>query len=168
MNSGETTPPGMAMVIRQCKFVASLWVRNQFIADWLTYRNGPIFRIWEDANGANSAPHIWKHSDETQLYYAHYSQADGAVKGTVSSDTGVLQIRKWNYIAVVYNYGEGMQCTYTSGAYWKPQIICIHLSMSFCHVFQNTGMPPTSNRFSVSWKQPLVMNSSMHGIKWWF
>ena len=127
MNRGETTTPGMAKVISQCKCVASLWVRNQVIADWLTYRDGLIFRIWEDANCENSAQHDWKHSDETQLYYAHYSQSDGAVKGTVSSDTGVLQIRKWNYIAVVYNYGEGMQWTYTSGAYWKP---------SFVHTYQ--------------------------------
>ena len=149
MNSGHTSTE----VSKRCKLVVGtcIWVRNSFIAYWLTCRNGPIFRIWEDANGANSAPHIWKHSDETQLYYAHYSQADGAVKGTVSSDTGVLQIRKWNYIAVVYNYGEGMQCTYTSGAYWKPQIICLHTYKCHFVMFPKTQAcpPPLTHLASV-------------------
>ena len=28
-------------------------------------------------------------------------------KGTHSSEEGTLKLRQWNYIAVVYNYGEG-------------------------------------------------------------
>ena len=63
----------------QCMHIWTCILIDKF-AQIFVIRNGPIFRIWEDANGDTSAPHIWKHSEDTQLYYAHYSQADGAVK----------------------------------------------------------------------------------------
>ena len=67
-------------ILYKLEFTAS-WCQNITICSKsFVIRNGPIFRIWEDANGDTSAPHIWKHSEDTQLYYAHYSQADGAVK----------------------------------------------------------------------------------------
>ena len=45
--------------------------------------------------------------DKMHLKNLHFYYYNCYFKGTHSSEVGTLKLRQWNYIAVVYNYGEG-------------------------------------------------------------